>query len=397
MQSDGIPRHNMKNHQWVRWVVKLAIWSAALGLVRLAIASVSIVSFEGRPDDSVIYLEWVTGTEVDLAGFNLWRRQEAATPPPGATPGVKLNQFPIPPASGGAAGATYWFTDTTVVNGTAYWYRLEWLDRTGPPEYREADNNPLVPGVQPTATPTATPINTQAAPPPVTETPAPTQQASPTNPATPQPTNTSALPPTATLPGPSPTRPVVPTATPPVAPTTTSPLATPPTFPTSIFPTAIIPTRPIGPLSPTPGSPGPLQPTVTAISPGVTPIVVTRSLPAGSATPLISGRRTSSPSSARATATALAAAQLRGGQDGRGPQSIGGPDSRRTGIILLGIAVLGLAGLGGLGYLFWRWSRPAPPTSAAPTVLIGPPPPPDEPEPSVWEEHDWRRPGSSSE
>jgi hypothetical protein len=138
---------------------------------------------------------------------------------------------------------------------------------------------------------------------------------------------------------------------------------------------------------------------VTAVPPRVSPIVVTASLPVGGSLTPVVARGTAALASVRATSTALAAAALPGGS-GPGTQSVGpdGGDGRRTGIILLGVALLALVGLGGLGYVFWRWSRPAPSAPGASTVLIGPPPPPPvKPEPQVWEEHDWRRPGSPSE
>lgn len=390
MWSEDVQHHAVKRRRWLRWLVTLLIWGVALGLVRLAAASVSLLYFRGTSGENVVYLEWATGNEITLAGFNVWRRQDAATPRPGETPGVRLNQGVIPPASGGALGATYWFTDTTVVNGTAYWYRIEWLDtQPGGNDFRENENNPLVPGG--TAPPTRTPA--PPPPPPVTPTPGPTDTPVPTETATPP------LPPTATLPGAtaSPTTAPAATATPFVSPTFTSPLATPPPLVTSPVPSPTVlipPTQPLS-LSPTAGGPGPGQPTIT-------PILVTRVLPFGSPTPLIGAQRSTLSPSARATATARAIARAQGGQQ-PGTQTVGPaePGDRRLGFILIGLSLVGLVGLGGLGYLFWRWSRPATPPDtppAGPAGLIGPPSPPAEPEPPPdWEERDWRRPGSPSE
>lgn len=393
MPSEPVQNYPLKSRRWLRWLVTLLIWGVALGLVRLAVASVNLLYFRGTTGENVVYLEWATGNEITLAGFNVWRRQDAATPRPGETPGVRLNQGVIPPAAQGASGATYWFTDTTAINGTPYWYRIEWLDtQPGGNDFRENEDNPLVPGgpVPPTRTPAPPPPPPVTATPAPTDTPAPTQQASPTNTVIPQPTNTSVLPPTATLPGATATA----TATQFMPPTFTSPLATPPPLgtlplasPTSLIP----PTQPLGP-SPTPGGPGPGQPTIT-------PILVTRVLPLGSPTPLIGAQRGTLSPSARATATARAIARAQGGQQ-PGTQTVGPaePGDRRLGLILIGLSLVGLVGLGGLGYLFWRWSRPATPPHTPPAGLIGPPSPPVEPEPPPdWEERDWRRPGSPSE
>ncbi len=375
----------------MRWLVTLLIWGVALGIVRLAVASVSLLYFRGTPGENVVYLEWATGNELTLAGFNIWRRQEAATPRPGETPGVRINQGAIPPASGGALGATYRFTDTTAVNGTPYWYRIEWLDtQPGGNDFRENEDNPLVPGGTPPPTRTPAP----PPPPPVTPTPEPTE--------TPAPqlteTSTPPLPPTATLPGATASPTTAPTSTPTqfVPPTLTSPLATPPpgTPPPLASPTVLIPpTQPVS-LSPTASPAGPRPPAVT-------PIIVTRILPAGSPTPLIGAQRGTLSPSARATATARALARAPGGQQ-PGTQTVGPaePGDRRLGLILIGLSLVGLVGLGGLGYLFWRWSRPSSPPhtpSAGPAGLIGPPSPPAPPEPPDWEERDWRRPGSPSE
>lgn len=395
MRSKDVQHHAVKGRRWLRWLVTLLIWGVALGIVRLAVASVSLLYFRGTTGENVVYLEWATGNEITLAGFNVWRRQEVATPRPGETPGVRLNQGVIPPASGSALGATYWFTDTTAVNGTPYWYRIEWLDtQPGGNDFRENEDNPLVPGgpVPPTRTPGPLP------PPPVTPTPEPTD--------TPAPqlteTSTPPLPPTATLPGvtASPTMAPPATATPFVSPTFTSPLATPPPLVTSPVPSPTVlipPTQPLS-LSPTAGGPGPGQPTIT-------PILVTRVLPFGSPTPLIGVQRGTLSPSARATATARAIARAQGGQQ-PGTQTAGPaePGDRRLGLILIGVSLIGLVGLGTLGYLFWRWSRPVTPPGtppAGPAGLIGPPPspepPPSEPEPPTWEERDWRRPGSPLE
>jgi len=104
------------------------------------------------------------------------------------------------------------------------------------------------------------------------------------------------------------------------------------------------------------------------------------------------------PAVAKATATALVAAKLplNQGQQGAASnpaESATRAESRRTGLILVALALVGLCGLCGLGYVFWRWSEPilpSPPTSAGLSAH-----PPAEPNIAAAEAHDWRRPGSS--
>jgi hypothetical protein len=398
VQFIGRSEHRARQRRWRHGLALLLLCGIGLGVVRMVLASVTLLYFRGTPQSSAVQLTWETASEFGMLGFNVWRREDSS--PPGSPPGYQVNQGGVIAARGiSGAGATYDLLDNTAVNGTSYWYWLEAVETTGNSEFFENDNNPLVPGGGAAATPTNTPPPGQASATP-TSGPPPTNTSLPTNTAVqPQATNTSVgLPPTATLAGPSPTSASAATATRVVPPTFTSPINTPPsagtapTFGTPIIPTSIFPP---GALSPTAVVPSQATQAATTASNRPTAIVVTRQLP-GSSTLSPSLQRTSSAMNAR-TATAVAAANLPDGALG-GPRSVGpgGPDTRRTGIILLGAALLGLIGLGGLGYVFWRWSRPAaPPPAPAPTVLIGPPPS-AEPEPPVWEEHDWRRPESRS-
>jgi len=402
MRRDGAENPETHDRRCIRWLIALAVWLVALTLVRQAIASVSLLYFQGTVGDSVAYLTWATGNELTLAGVNVWRRDVAATPLPGATPGVKLNAYPVPPQNPGQPiGSTYWFTDTSAVNGTVYWYRLEWLDTQDPPSYLENENNPLVPGAQPLPTstdtplPTMTPIPTDApilptAPAEVTATQAATQPPDATNdtPAPPS-ASTPTLPPTATTVGPT----ALPGAT-----HTVAPVASPP--PTATHPpTAVIPAagpvtaRPTAPASTPAGSQQQDAPAAPLMMPTVAAPGLSLS-PATSTTP----ERMAPPAVAKATATALVAAKLplNQGQQGAASnpaESATRAESRRTGLILVALALVGLCGLCGLGYVFWRWSEPilpSPPTSAGLSAH-----PPAEPNIAAAEAHDWRRPGSS--
>jgi hypothetical protein len=64
-------------------------------------------------------VEWTTASEVDHAGFNLYRGDS----PDG--PWMKLNQALIPPAGDPIVGGKYSYGDDTVGPGRTYYYLLE--------------------------------------------------------------------------------------------------------------------------------------------------------------------------------------------------------------------------------------------------------------------------------
>ncbi|MGA9351379.1 MAG: FxLYD domain-containing protein [Anaerolineae bacterium] len=74
---------------------------------------------------SVVIVEWTTEAEVDLAGFNLYRSES----PDG--PYVKLNTTLIPGGSDSLLGGKYSYTDTNVVVGHTYYYKLEDVELDG--------------------------------------------------------------------------------------------------------------------------------------------------------------------------------------------------------------------------------------------------------------------------
>jgi hypothetical protein len=70
-------------------------------------------------------VEWTTESEVDVAGFNLYRSES----PDG--PYVKVNPALIPGASDPLLGGKYVYTDTNVVVGQTYYYKLEDVELDG--------------------------------------------------------------------------------------------------------------------------------------------------------------------------------------------------------------------------------------------------------------------------
>jgi hypothetical protein len=80
---------------------------------------------EPTPAASVVIVEWTTESEVDMAGFNLYRSDS----PDG--PYVKVNATLIPGASDPLLGGKYAYTDTNVVAGQTYYYKLEDVELGG--------------------------------------------------------------------------------------------------------------------------------------------------------------------------------------------------------------------------------------------------------------------------
>src|SRR5687768_18527287 len=66
-----------------------------------------------------IEIRWVTETEFETAGFNIYRSESAEGE------FVQINERLIASAADPAAGASYSFTDETVEAGKTYYYRLE--------------------------------------------------------------------------------------------------------------------------------------------------------------------------------------------------------------------------------------------------------------------------------
>lgn len=75
----------------------------------------------GRP----IVIRWSTESEVNTAGFNLYRAESEQGP------WQKLNPRLIPGSPDPLRGGSYVFTDTQVIAGVTYWYELEEVELSG--------------------------------------------------------------------------------------------------------------------------------------------------------------------------------------------------------------------------------------------------------------------------
>jgi len=98
---------------------------AIVAIVLSLIWPLAAMAEEPTPAASVVVVEWTTESEVDMAGFNLYRSDS----PDG--PYVKVNATLIPGASDPLLGGKYAYTDTNVVAGQTYYYKLEDIELDG--------------------------------------------------------------------------------------------------------------------------------------------------------------------------------------------------------------------------------------------------------------------------
>jgi len=94
-------------------------WSYCSAPVSEEYTLVELCSFRVTALDSEVVLEWETGAEIDMAGFNVLR---AETP---EGPWVKLNEHLIPSHGSPRQGGSYSFSDETRQPGTVCWYCIE--------------------------------------------------------------------------------------------------------------------------------------------------------------------------------------------------------------------------------------------------------------------------------
>jgi len=86
---------------------------------------ITLSSFTATPSDRAVILTWTTESEIDNAGFNLYRAES------GDGEYVKINDSLIPAKGSPTQGATYQFIDENVKNRAIYYYKLEDIDLSG--------------------------------------------------------------------------------------------------------------------------------------------------------------------------------------------------------------------------------------------------------------------------
>jgi len=86
---------------------------------------ISLAEFKATPGSGKVTLIWITASEIDTAGFNIYRSTEEN----GAY--EKINSALIKATGSAGAGAAYRFVDSAVKNRKTYWYKLEDIDLSG--------------------------------------------------------------------------------------------------------------------------------------------------------------------------------------------------------------------------------------------------------------------------
>ncbi|MBN1592282.1 MAG: hypothetical protein JW941_03410 [Candidatus Coatesbacteria bacterium] len=84
---------------------------------------ITLNSFVARQTHQGIELRWTTGTEIDTAGFNIWRSDGGEY--------TKINSRLIVASGSPSSGASYSYLDTTAVHGLLYKYKLEEIETNG--------------------------------------------------------------------------------------------------------------------------------------------------------------------------------------------------------------------------------------------------------------------------
>ena len=90
--------------------------------------AVELMTFEARPLDGAVDLEWKTGSEIDNLGFHLYRSTAADGPY------ERLTSSVIPGLGSSPQGATYRYRDSGLTNEVTYFYKLEDIETTGKTE-----------------------------------------------------------------------------------------------------------------------------------------------------------------------------------------------------------------------------------------------------------------------
>lgn len=97
----------------------------ALNLLLIIVGAAVLLWGYSQRDQTAINVDWSTATEIDTAGFNIYR----STSPDG--PFTQVNDTIISASPDPLTGGTYQFTDTDVVPDQTYYYELEDVEVNG--------------------------------------------------------------------------------------------------------------------------------------------------------------------------------------------------------------------------------------------------------------------------
>ena len=102
--------------------IPLLILVAAGSVAASGVATISVA--QERPGQPIV-VRWSTETEVNTAGFNVYRALSEDGP------WTKINTSLIPGSPDPIRGGSYEFTDSDVLAGVTYWYELEEVELGG--------------------------------------------------------------------------------------------------------------------------------------------------------------------------------------------------------------------------------------------------------------------------
>ncbi|MCX5884520.1 MAG: hypothetical protein NT096_01175 [Proteobacteria bacterium] len=86
---------------------------------------IQLSSFTANPSDRKVILTWSTASEIDNAGFNLYRAESTDSEY------IKINSSLIPAQGSPTSGSTYNYIDNNVQNRKTYYYKIEDIDLNG--------------------------------------------------------------------------------------------------------------------------------------------------------------------------------------------------------------------------------------------------------------------------
>lgn len=93
-------------------------------ILRLVALACVLVALAGCA--APVRVEWKTETEMNTAGFNLYRGES-----PDGPFDVKVNAELIPPADDPLTGKAYMYVDETALPGVTYYYQLQEVEKDG--------------------------------------------------------------------------------------------------------------------------------------------------------------------------------------------------------------------------------------------------------------------------
>ena len=139
-------------HQFMRhrgFILLFALLLPAFMLVQTrARAAVTLVYFRASGVSNGVLLEWETASELDNLGFFVNRSLSQNSGYTRASEFIQASGDPL-------LGGYYQYTDTSALNGTTYWYKLEAIDIQSNSELYDPPVS-VIAGTNRTATPTRT-------------------------------------------------------------------------------------------------------------------------------------------------------------------------------------------------------------------------------------------------